>query len=179
MIGNRLFTSMPFDNMTDEDAFWATRVILSFTNDELLNIVNTAEYTRPEATDYVLRTLLERRRLIAAHWLEHVNPISNFALDVGQDGIALKFNDLMAEHDLAGPAEYRYQVTSVHQGTKDGRRSQEMTTSTRRIPLGPAVAGETRVKIWTTREDFSSHPVTVYVQNKPGGGYGISRIERL
>jgi hypothetical protein len=173
------FHVMPFDNMTDEDAFWATRVILSFTNDELLNIVNTAEYARPEATDYVLRTLLERRRLIAAHWLEDVNPISNFALDVGQEGIALKFNDLMAEHDLAGPAEYKYQVTSFSQGRKDGHRSQETRTSMRRIPLGPAIAGETRVKIWTTREEFSSRPVMVYVRNKPGGGYGISRIERL
>jgi hypothetical protein len=164
------FRAMPFDNMTREDAHWATRVILSFSEDDLLNIVKTAEYTNPRATDYMFRTLLERRRLIAAHWLEDVNPISNFALDT-KDGVALSFHDLRTDHDLAGPAEYRYEVIT------NARRSEKASVSTPRIPLGQ-IAGETQVRIWTIREKSASNPVTVYVQNKPTGGFGILRIER-
>jgi hypothetical protein len=165
------FHAMPFDNMTREDAYWATRVILSFSPDELLNIIKTAEYTNPRAADYMLRTLLERRRIIASHWLEDANPISNFALDLGKDGIALTFNDLKSDHDLAGPAEYRYEITT------NARRGEKATVSRTRIPLGQ-IAGDTRIRIWTIRENSASKPVTVQVQAKPAGGFGIFRIER-
>lgn len=164
------FQAMPFDNMTREDAYWATRVILSFSQDDVLNIVRTAEYTNPRATEYMFRTLMERRRLIAGHWLEDVNPISNFALDT-KDGVTLSFRDLRSDHDLAGPAEYRYEIIT------NARRSEKASVSTPRIPLGQ-IGGETQVRIWTVREKSSSNPVTVYVQNKPAGGFGIFRIER-
>jgi hypothetical protein len=163
---------MPFDNMTDNDAFWATRIMLSFSEDQLLTLVKTAQYSNPKVTDYMHKTLLARRQLVARHWLKDVNAVANFSLETGSDGVALKFSDLMAEHDLAGNAVYQYEITS------GDRRSERMTTSARVIPLGHALAGETKVRIWTTRDRTSFSPVTVVVHNKPGGGYGLLRIER-
>ena len=170
------FHVMPFQNMTREDAFWGTRIILSFSEDELSNIVKTAEYSNPRASEYVLRTLLERRRLIAAHWLKDVNPVSNFALDSGKDGVALKFTDLLTDHDLGGSAVYRYEITGA--GRSGEGRQDKKTTSAPRIPLGQNPVGETRVRIWTVRGGDTTSPVTVYLNNKPRGGYGINRIER-
>jgi hypothetical protein len=170
------FHVMPFENMTHEDAYWGTRIILSFSDDELLNIVKTAEYSNPRATELVLRTLLERRRLIAAHWLKDVNPIANFALDSGKDGVALKFSDLLADHDLARSAAYQYEIAGAGR-TGEGRQAKE-TASAPRILLGQNPVGETRVRIRTVREGHTTSPVTIYMNNKPGGGYGIYRIER-
>jgi hypothetical protein len=104
--------------------------------------------------------------------LKDVNAIANFSVEAGSGGVALKFSDLVAEHDLGGNAEYQYEITS------GDRRSERITTSARVIPLGQALGGETKVKIWTTRDRTSFSPVTVVVHNKPGGGYGLLRIER-
>ena len=43
------FQMMPFENMTTRDAVWGTRVILSFSVDELRNIVEAAQYSNPKA----------------------------------------------------------------------------------------------------------------------------------
>jgi len=161
---------LPFTNMTQADAFWATRIIMAFSAEELADIVKTAEYTNPEVSEYMLRTLLERRRLIAEHWLEDVNPLSNFALDTQKDGVSLKFDDLAAKHDLGRRAEYRYELSR-------GSEVQRATTTTPVITLGP-IAGEVRLKIWTTRDGESSSPVTIIAHDKPNGGFGIFRIAR-
>ncbi len=166
---------IPFDNMTRGDAFWATRILLSFGDDELHEIVKTAEYSNPNATDYVYRTLLARRQMIAKHWLDGVNAISNFSLQSIPGHVVLKFTDLMMEHKLTDEAEYRYEISSMLNGE---RRGESLTTSTPRIPLGPSPGAVTRIKIWTTRDRTSSGPVTVVVNRRPGGTYGIARIER-
>ena len=59
------FPSVTFDNMTETDAFWATRVILSFTEPELRAVIETGEYSDSRTVDYILKTLLERRQIVA------------------------------------------------------------------------------------------------------------------
>src|SRR6185295_11735308 len=104
------------------------------------SIVKTAEYTNPKVADYIVQTLMERRRQIAVHWLDDVNPIAGFAVENGSDGVVLKFDDLLAKHDLADRAEYRYEIAGE-------RRGEKISTSSPLIPLGQALAGEVRVKI--------------------------------
>jgi hypothetical protein len=166
------FRTMPFDNMTDDDAMWATRVLLSFSEDDILQIVKTAQYSNPKATEYMHRTLLARRQIIASHWLKDRNPVAKFALETGADGVTLKFHDLISSHDLGAKAEYEYEMTNAN------GRSERVATVANRIPLGRNFSGETQIRIWTNRGGRTSKPIAVYVQNRPGGGYGIFRIER-
>jgi hypothetical protein len=165
------FQMVPFDNMTRVDALWATRIILSFSEDELLNIVKTAEYSNPKASEYVLRALLDRRRQIASHWLEEQNPLSAFAVTMGTNGPDLAFQDLMTSYDLASKAQYQYEVWKGEQWDKP------QTSAVTRIPLGNAFDGQMRLRIRAVRAEKLSKPVILVVQSKPGG-YGILRIER-
>jgi len=167
------FQSVAFDNMTREDAMWATRVILSFTENELLSIVKTAEYSNPKATEYMLRTLIDRRQQIATYWLKEGSPLSHFAVSKTGDGTEITFEDLLAQHDLAsGSAEYQYE-------TWQGERwSQPTSTSKRRIMLDMTSNGPVKVRVRTLREHKASKPVVITVQNKIAGGIGIARIER-
>jgi hypothetical protein len=71
---------MMFDNLTDIDAFWAARVILSFTKEDLRNIIKTAEYSDPMTNEYILRTLWERRQMVAHHWLAKTDALSDFSV---------------------------------------------------------------------------------------------------
>jgi hypothetical protein len=170
------FPVVPFENITRGDAFWATRVILSFSEDDLVNIVKTAEYSNPMVTDYMLKVLLERRQIVARYWLRKVNPIGGLALGAEAGGPVLQFKDLAADADLAGPAEYRYEMTVSPNGEGDGLRDHGTTTLTR-IPLGKAPGAETVVRIWTTRDNHSSTPVSISV-GRPEGAYRILRIDR-
>jgi hypothetical protein len=72
-----------------------------------------------------------------------VNPISNFLVEDGQGGAALRFTDLLADHDLAGSAQYRYEVS---QGAGEKHRDEKATVSTSRILLGRTVGQEIHVK---------------------------------
>jgi hypothetical protein len=169
------FQAMPFDNMTSNDAVWATRVILSFSEDDIASIVKTAEYSNPKVTEYMVSTLIQRRQLIARHWLKDVNPIGRFTLDMGSNGLGLRFSDFALNHDQAGPAEYRYEIT-IPSANGDPHTEKGATMSPR-IPLGQAAGGETRIRIWTLRNKSESSPVTIYVRNQTEHR-GIRRIER-
>jgi len=141
--------------------------------DELGAIVKTGEYTNPRATDYILKTLLERRHMIVRHWLKDASPLAGFAVETGTDGVALKFSDLLADHDLdRGVPQYTYDIRT------SGRRTEKKTSAIPRIVLGAVLEGEAEIRIWTTREGVASEPIVVHVQGKPGGTYAISRIER-
>ena len=106
------FPVMAFENMTDEDALWGTRIILSFTEPELRSIIATGQYTNEADSEYLLKTLLARREIIARHWFSKVNPVADFSTELGVRGAVLRFKDLMVEHGLAGAnsAEYVYEI---------------------------------------------------------------------
>ncbi len=175
---------MAFENMTDEDAFWATRIILSFSEAELRRIVETAEYTDPMATEYIMRTLLERRRKVADHWLRQVNPLARFTVETCREGIALKFQDLMVDWNLADGAatEYAYQVKGHHY------KSAEMTTRDRFVLVDRKTLSEAleknapdrpiAVTIRTMRVGTHRGPVTVYLFAKRSGEFVVGRISR-
>jgi hypothetical protein len=167
------FWVLPFSNMTREDALWATRIILSFTEDELSNIVRTGEYSNPKAAEYILKTLLERRRQVATYWLKDQNPVAYFAVEKGTTGPELVFQDLLTLHDLGlGTGEYRYEIARGEQW------SQQQATKAPRIALGSDFSGQMKIRIRTIRAEKLSKPITLFVQNKPSGGYTIVQIDR-
>jgi hypothetical protein len=175
---------MAFQNMTDEDAFWGVRVMLSFTEGELRKIVETAQYSDPKNTEYVLQTLLERRRMVAGHWLRQVNPIARFSIEKNTDGVALKFRDFVVENNLANASltEYVYQVKA------EGFESEAKATRQRIIQLDRKVLGGAlenvtsnrpiEVTIRTKRPSTDRDPVTVYLFPRPNGEFVVGRVSR-
>ena len=64
-----------FDNLRPDDAFWAARRVIAISDEAIRAVVGTAEYTDPEATDYLTRVLIKRRDKVAALWLNGVLPL--------------------------------------------------------------------------------------------------------
>ncbi|HEX5000453.1 MAG TPA: hypothetical protein VFY29_19680 [Terriglobia bacterium] len=170
------FHTAPFADMTREDAFWATRIVLSFSEADLRAIVDTAEYSDPDAGNFIFLTLLRRQRMLAAYWLGRVNPIAYFAVEPRADGVSVTFVDLMARLN-GGSAEYRYVLTAADRSCGVNPES-FVTTGASRVPLGTCVAGETCIHI-STHSGPATRPVTVCVRDRGGGNYRIERIERL
>ena len=69
-----------FDNMRPDDAFWGARIVSKFSNEAIRAIVEKARYTDPAATDYVTKTIIERRNKVVAAWINQVCPIVETAL---------------------------------------------------------------------------------------------------
>jgi hypothetical protein len=179
------YPSIMFDNLTDIDAFWAARVILSFTKEDLRNIIQTAEYSNPITNEYILRTLWERRQIVAHHWLAKTDALSDFSVRPVGQGVVLTFHDLMVERALASIdfSEYTYQVKG-----KD-YRSPRMTVNSREITIDRETLGAAtehgstdtpvEVSIWTHRRNFTSEPVRVYFNWSPDRQQStIRRIDR-
>jgi hypothetical protein len=179
------YSSVMFDNMTDEDAFWATRVILSFNEGDLRSIIETAEYSDPQTNDYMLRTLLDRQRMVARYWLAKTDGLTDFAIQRTTNGVNLTFTDLMVANQLGSSnlTTYTFQVKGKSYQAK------RMTTTQRAIgidreTLAAAIEHASRntpieVMIWTNRTKTISKPVKVYFNWDPSlDKFSVRRISR-
>lgn len=157
------------------DAFWAAKILIRFTREQIHAIVETGRYSDPRATEYVTDTLVARQRTTARYWFSRVNPLDGFAVERG----ALCFDDLALAYDL-GP---RADVTSYRLTTFD-REGQSLGTIT--SPAGdrghacavlPRLAGGheayTIVRVETLRSEMAGH---TYVHVARDERTGVLRV---
>ena len=99
--------------MTDRDAFWAAKIIMRFTPEELRAIVETGQFSDPREEEYFLEVLIERQRKTAREYLNRLNPLDEFEV---ADGL-LRFANLAERHDFADPGStYRVQWSIYDNG---------------------------------------------------------------
>ena len=97
-----------FDKMQPEDALWATRTVMRFSDEAIRAIVKTGQIDDTEAENHVVATLIERRDKIVRHYLAESNPLDGFEL-VERDNVwELVFKNLGIEAGLAARVNYTY-----------------------------------------------------------------------
>lgn len=69
-----------FRNMREDDAYWAAKIVLKFSEPTVRRIVEKAQYTDPRATDYITETLMARRDKVLRTWLNGVLPVDQVRL---------------------------------------------------------------------------------------------------
>lgn len=93
-----------FSNMTDQDAYWAARMVMSFSEEQIRAIVKTGEISNPDSEDYLVATLVERRNKIGRAWLTRVSSFDDFEwTESGQ----LKFKHVASYYDLERKPAYQ------------------------------------------------------------------------
>jgi hypothetical protein len=132
-----------FEKLTDRDAFWGAKIVMSFRDEDLAAIVETAQISNPAAEEHLLEVLRERRDKIGRYWFARVNPLDRFSVaspstasrtsDPGASQPAvLRFDDLAVTTGLDSAGARRYRV-QVH---LDGESIAPVwTTETSRVPL--------------------------------------------
>ena len=88
------YPNTAFSNMDDDDAFWAARQVMAFTDGDIRTIVRAGEYSDKRAEDWLVRCLIERRNKIGRAFLKRVLPVDRFTVRQGK----LDFEDLTATH---------------------------------------------------------------------------------
>jgi len=100
-----------FENMTDRDAFWAARIIMSFTNEQLRLAVQKGQYSDPQAEAYILQTLIQRRDKVGRYAFNRVSPLDQFELKQTADNKSvIAFRDVAAATGLIESPEYQVSI---------------------------------------------------------------------
>lgn len=155
-----------FANMLPEDAFWAARQVMAFTDEQIRAIVKTGQYTDPRAEAWVAECLIKRRDKVGRTYLNVVLPLDSFEVKNGR----LSFVDLSAKHGLGDNGPF-----AITWAEFDNARGEEKDL--------PGGAGET---VPATKTGYLRATVTggdgkrtvrVYLREREGA-YEIVGVER-
>jgi hypothetical protein len=113
-----------FEKMTPQDAFWATRIVMKFSDDAIRSLVKTGQYEDPGAEDYLARTLVERRDKIIRYYLSLLPPLDEFQWS----GNFLQFKNLGVERQIGTVEGYRYQWFRLDNASETLQSIAEPTT---------------------------------------------------
>lgn len=169
-----------FVRMTDRDAFWAAKILMRFTEEELLAIVQTGEYSDPDAERYFHQVLVERQQKTGRYAMARVNPLDEFALL----GSRLEFANLAERYGFAAGTRYEFAWSVYDNQTGDVRSLTEPATGAEpglALPAGATLTGDTylMVEIRSMHADFPAwnQPVTVYLR-PTGASFHLVGIDR-
>ena len=101
-----------FKDLTCADGFWAAKIIMSFTDEEIRAIVSTGGYSDSKTSEQIARTLIERRDLIGRYWFERANSLDELKLTESAGAYELQFEDLSVRYGFSkvGASTYRFDV---------------------------------------------------------------------
>ena len=171
-----------FTNARPEDRFWAARIVAAVTDDAVAAAVRTARYSHPEATEYVTKTLLERRSKVLNAWLNGTNPLVNVALGPAGE---LTFENA-SEQAGVGKAAERYTIqwsrfdnaAGTHQ---DVGAEEPLTTPRAQAPAALLSSGSeyvaARLRAFHPDQPAWSQPLVAYFR-KATGGWALVGLER-
>lgn len=175
-----------FNNLSDEDAFWGAKIVMSFSDEQVRAIVKTGQLSDPRAEAYLTKTLIERRDKVGQFWLNRVNPLDQFRVD----GTALLFDNAAVRLLKGVPAADSYQA----QWNRFDNRKQtqepigsKLTTKEQRLDIPPAAfegptdgVGHYALAEITTQSSHQpswARPLRVYLR-KNNIGVSVVGIER-
>ncbi len=153
-----------FEMMDEEDAFWAAAILMSFTDSMVRSVVEEGRLSNDEAREYMIRTLLERRDKIGAHYLNRVNPTGRFELE----GNGVRFTNLSVEYGFGAPPE-GYSV-NWREYDNEARLPGALLGTPQVIPAdGPGTGAGARMEIPEPRT-VSSPTTYIFAEVTPTGG---------
>ncbi|MFB3905285.1 MAG: hypothetical protein ACE15E_17685 [Acidobacteriota bacterium] len=168
-----------FQNMQNEDAFWACKIIARFTDDMVRAIVKTGELKDPAAEEYLIQTLIKRRDKIVRHYLTRMSPLADFELASRSARSTLRFSNLGETYGLGKADSYEYQWSSFENrtGAMKPLGAQEVVATPELLVPRTEGGDYLAVALQTHSQSHKgwSKPVTVYLAPSPLRVVGIER----
>ena len=170
-----------FQRADEDDAFWAARKVIAFSDDLIRAAVASGEYSDPAAARYLADVLIARRDAIARTWISNVNPIANPR--IAPDG-RLTFDNVAAEARVASDmAEYRIRWALFDNTTRTTSPlglSEYARVPHARVPSVPASAAFVVAEIAALHPKHPewARPVRVFLRRSSGEGWSVVGFER-
>ncbi len=161
-----------FANCLPEDAFWAAKQVMAFKDEQIRAIVQTGQFSDPEAEDWIATCLTHRRDKIGRAFFSKVLPLDRFEIRDGQ----LDFKDLQVEYGFV--PERKYSIDWFFYNNEMNQKEPVSSSENRVIPkiLQNVSPGEFFGA--SIKRDDSDKSVDVYVR-KDQNGFTVVGIDRL
>jgi hypothetical protein len=169
-----------YENMREDDAFWAARIVARFSDAAIRALVEKGRYSDLAAVDALVATLIKRRDRIKEVWLTGINPIVNPTLSSEGE---LRFENAAVMHGVGGsPDGYALRWSRFDNATDTHTPvggEVLIRDSRARAPAGVlAGADYVAVSIGTRHPDFPAwKPVQVYFR-RAGDGWQTVGLDR-
>ncbi len=166
-----------FTNRLPDDAFWAAKQVMAFSDEQIRAIVKTGEYSDRAAEDWIVNALIERRDKIGRAFFAEVLPLDQFEIREGE----LVFADLGLRHGMVAAPGYRLEG----QQTRRPYRVQWFRFDNVTGHKSP-IEGAATLKVPELRADYLACDIhaddpkkgaTVYVRQK-GGSAHVAGVDR-
>lgn len=92
----------PFENRLPDDDYWAAKLVMSFSDEEIRSIALTGQYSDPRAAEWIADCLIVRRDKIGRAHFARVLPLEDFEIVHGE----LTFVDLEIENGFVADRDY-------------------------------------------------------------------------
>lgn len=168
-----LYPCPAFENMTPRDALWGTRIVTSFTDEQIAAAVSAGQYSVARAAALVTEYLATRRDQIGRYWFARLNPLDAFVTTADE----IHFEDLAVARGYADAAATRYHYR-IRQNT--GAVLASGMTLNPRVPLQPDLRNHPWIvlELKPERPGSQVEPVRVYVEPQ-ADGWQIRGLHRL
>ena len=164
-----------FDRLQNEDAFWAVRILLRFSDEMVRAVVKTGQIADPQAEDYLVNTLLERRDKIIHYYLGQVSSLDEFSF--AADG-TIQFVNLAEKAGVAQQDRYEYQWHTFDNEKETAEPIEAETTSASAIPIPKNDAPFLMLRINNLRAANANWKKTVHVYISNAPSPSVIGIER-
>jgi hypothetical protein len=168
--------------MRDDDAFWAARRVMAFSDELIRAAVKTGQFSDPQAERHLGDVLIKRRDKIGRTYLTRLIPIVDPALD--RSG-ALSFANAAVDHRLADPPTAYQAAWSAFDNATGQTRPIGTTTSARSPIQAPAGLPDSpgaylEVAMSADHASFASwkQPVRLYFRRE-ASGWKLVGLERM
>jgi hypothetical protein len=160
------YPNAAFRNMDREDAFWAARLMMMFSDQDIRDVVAAGMLSDERAASYLAGTLIKRRDKTGNHWLQQVSSLDNFQVL----GDALVFEDLLVKHRFAEstpPQTVRFAAFD----NRTGQRSEIGSPASireRRLSIPAAIVSSPENSFFVVTLAAGAHSVDVFLKKNQG-----------
>ncbi|MGA2631151.1 MAG: hypothetical protein ABSG54_13175 [Terriglobia bacterium] len=152
-----------FTNCLPDDAFWAAKQVMAFTDDDIRTLVRTGQFTDRRAEDWIVQCLIKRRDKIGKAYFAKVLPLDHFRIRDER----LELEDLAATHHLGKAQDYAIQWSRFDNESEQKTPLAGETSARLPQAIQNAKTGEYFAARISGSEPAKS--VTVYIRKEPGG----------
>jgi hypothetical protein len=172
---------VPYIEMRADDAFWAARRVMAFSDELIRAAVHTGQYSDAAAERYLANVLIKRRDAIGRTYLNAVNPIVDVRLDANG---SLTFGNAVVAAGFADPptmyrASWAHFANATDSTTSIGETQSASTQMT--APALPTTTGsyvEVALSADSDAHPTWREPIRTYFR-RTADGWTLVGLERL
>lgn len=155
-----------------DDDFWAAKQVMSFTDDDIRAIVETARFSDHRSKEYMIATLAERRNKIGRTFFSKILPLDHFRVDNEK----LLFDDLAVRYAFHPPRRYemrwyRFDNISQKRDPIAGNESTRLPDEAFEASSGSYFSASIKA------DEVQLKPVSVYLR-KDGSSFKVIGVDR-